>query len=147
MYFLKKLNQKSLGLRETQTVRSKVNTSHCGEILLTTPPPILLRGVSRNQTDSSGTTLKWQLTVTCGVTHPELPAPNPKHPRILSKQQPYQERKKILKNWQYLRASLVAQWIRIYLPMWEMRVWPLVWEDFTCCRPTKPVNLTLEHVL
>lgn len=115
MYFLTKLNQKSLGLGETQTVRSKVNTSQCGEILLTTPPPILLRGVSRNQTDSSGTTLKWQLPVTCGVTHPELPAPNPKHPRILSKQQPYQERKKILKNWQYLRASLVAQWIRIYL--------------------------------
>ena len=39
-----------------------------------------------------------------------------------------------------LRASLMAQRLRICLPMQETRVWSLVWEDPTCCRATKPVH-------
>ena len=38
-----------------------------------------------------------------------------------------------------LRASLMAQRLRICLPMQETRVRSLVWEDPTCCRATKPV--------
>ena len=41
------------------------------------------------------------------------------------------------------RASLVAQWLRICLPMQGTRVRALVWEDPTCrgaTRPTKPVS-------
>ena len=38
------------------------------------------------------------------------------------------------------RASLVAQWWRMHLPTKEMRVWPLVQEDPTCSRATKPVS-------
>ena len=37
------------------------------------------------------------------------------------------------------RASLVAQWLRIHLPMQATRVRALVREDPTCCRATKPV--------
>ena len=36
-------------------------------------------------------------------------------------------------------ASLVAQWLRLCLPMQGTQVWALVWEDPTCCRATKPV--------
>ena len=36
-------------------------------------------------------------------------------------------------------ASLVAQWLRIYLPMQGTRVRALVWEDPTCRRATRPV--------
>ena len=36
-------------------------------------------------------------------------------------------------------TSLVAQWLRICLPMKGIRVRPLVREDRTCCRATKPV--------
>ena len=36
-------------------------------------------------------------------------------------------------------ASLVAQWLRIRLPMQGTRVQALVWEDPTCCSATKPV--------
>ena len=39
-----------------------------------------------------------------------------------------------------LRASLVAQWSRIRLPMQETRVQALVQEDPTCCGATKPVR-------
>ena len=39
-----------------------------------------------------------------------------------------------------LRASLVAQWLRICLPMQGTRVRALVWEDPTCCGATKPVR-------
>ena len=35
--------------------------------------------------------------------------------------------------------SLVAQWLRIRLPIQGTRVQALVWEDPTCCRATKPV--------
>ena len=38
------------------------------------------------------------------------------------------------------RASLVAQWLRIRLPMQGTRVRALVREDPTCCRATKPVS-------
>ena len=36
-----------------------------------------------------------------------------------------------------LGASLVAQWLRIRLPMQGTRVWALVWEDPTCRGATK----------
>ena len=36
-------------------------------------------------------------------------------------------------------ASLVAQWLRIRLPMQWTQVQALVQEDPTCCRATKPV--------
>ena len=36
-------------------------------------------------------------------------------------------------------ASLVAQWLRIRLPMQGTRVRSLVWEVPTCCRTAKPV--------
>ena len=39
-----------------------------------------------------------------------------------------------------LRASLVAQWLRICLPMQETRVRALVWEDPTCRGATRPVS-------
>ena len=38
------------------------------------------------------------------------------------------------------RASLVAQWLRICLPMQSTRVRALVWEDPTCRRATRPVS-------
>ena len=37
-------------------------------------------------------------------------------------------------------ASLVAQWLRICLPMQETRVRALVWEDPTCHGATGPVS-------
>ena len=38
------------------------------------------------------------------------------------------------------RAFLVAQWLRIRLPMQGTRVRALVWEDPTCHGATKPVH-------
>ena len=38
------------------------------------------------------------------------------------------------------RASLVAQWLRICLPMQGTRVRALVWEDPTCRGATNPVS-------
>ena len=43
-----------------------------------------------------------------------------------------------LKN--VLGASLVAQWLRICLPMQGTRVRALVWEDPTCRGATRPVS-------
>ena len=37
-------------------------------------------------------------------------------------------------------ASLVAQWLRICLPMQGTRVRSLVWEDPTCHGATRPVS-------
>ena len=37
-------------------------------------------------------------------------------------------------------ASLVAQWLRILLPMQGTRVGALVWEDPACRGATKPVR-------
>ena len=37
-------------------------------------------------------------------------------------------------------ASLVAQWLRVRLPMQETRVRALVWEDPTCRGATRPVS-------
>ena len=39
----------------------------------------------------------------------------------------------------YGETSLVAQWLRIHLPMQGTWVQALVWEDATCCGVTKPV--------
>ena len=39
------------------------------------------------------------------------------------------------------RASLVAQWLRIHLPIQGTWVRALVWEDPTCRRATKPVRM------
>ena len=39
-----------------------------------------------------------------------------------------------------LGASLVAQWLRVCLPMQGTRVRALVWEDPTCRRATGPVS-------
>ena len=39
-----------------------------------------------------------------------------------------------------IRASLVAQWLRICLPMQGTRVRALVWEDPTYRRATRPVS-------
>ena len=47
-------------------------------------------------------------------------------------------RQKVIKNIE--GASLVAQWLRICLPMQGTRVQALVWEDPTCCGATKPVS-------
>ena len=38
------------------------------------------------------------------------------------------------------RASLVAQWLRVRLPMQETRVRALVWEDPTCRGATRPMS-------
>ena len=38
------------------------------------------------------------------------------------------------------RTSLVAQWLRICLPMQGTRVRALVWEDPTCRRATRPMS-------
>ena len=38
------------------------------------------------------------------------------------------------------RTSLVAQWLRIHLPMQGTQVQSLVWEDPTCCGATKPMS-------
>ena len=46
-------------------------------------------------------------------------------------------------NWCKMRnggASLVAQWLRVCLPMQETRVQALVWEDPTCRGATRPVS-------
>ena len=40
------------------------------------------------------------------------------------------------------RASLVAQWLRICLPMQGTWVRALVWEDPTCCGATRPLSHT-----
>ena len=36
-------------------------------------------------------------------------------------------------------TSLVAQWLRIHLPMQGAQVPSLVWEDPACCRAAKPM--------
>ena len=43
---------------------------------------------------------------------------------------------KILAN----QTSLVAQWLRIHLPMQGTRIQALIWEDPTCRGATKPVH-------
>ena len=49
-------------------------------------------------------------------------------------------RKKLHKEVGNFRASLVAQWLRIRLPMQGTRVRALVQEDPTCRGATKPVR-------
>ena len=48
-------------------------------------------------------------------------------------------REDVCKNWRPW-ASLVAQWLRICLPMQGTRVRALVWEDPTCRGVIKPVS-------
>ena len=50
----------------------------------------------------------------------------------------YLNQKSLTKN--TLGASLVAQWLRICLPMQGTRVRALVWEDPTCRGATRPVS-------
>ena len=50
----------------------------------------------------------------------------PQETRNISNKQP---------NW----TSLVAQWLRIHLPMQGTQVRSLVWEDPTCSGATKPM--------
>ena len=40
----------------------------------------------------------------------------------------------------YSWPSLVAQWLRVCLPMQGTRVRALVWEDPTCCGATEPMS-------
>ena len=37
------------------------------------------------------------------------------------------------------KDGLIAQWLRIHLPMQGTWFWSLVWEDSTSCRATKPI--------
>ena len=46
----------------------------------------------------------------------------------------------LYKNYRKLGTSLVAQWLRIHLPMQGTRVRALVREDPTCCGATKPMH-------
>ena len=46
----------------------------------------------------------------------------------------------IFTNWKFWGASLVVQWLRIYLPVQGTRVWALVRADPTCCGTAKPVR-------
>ena len=39
-----------------------------------------------------------------------------------------------------IRASLVAQWLSVCLPIQGTRVRALVWEDPTCRRAARPVS-------
>ena len=55
-------------------------------------------------------------------------------PCILQGESRMQNRLKV-----YMGTSLVAQWLRIRLPMQGTQVRALVWEDPTCCGATKPV--------
>ena len=49
-------------------------------------------------------------------------------------------KRKLGKKKRKKRTSLVAQWLRICLPMQGTRVQVLVWEDPTCLGATKPVS-------
>ena len=50
----------------------------------------------------------------------------------------YSQKKKLQRY--HLRASLVARWLRVCLPMQGTRVRALVWEDHTCRGATRPVS-------
>ena len=52
----------------------------------------------------------------------------------------YRENLEGYANIKNVGASLVAQWLRICLPMQGTRVQALVWEDPTCCGATRPVS-------
>ena len=55
----------------------------------------------------------------------------------------YIDHSSIIETWPRLKrprgASLVVQWLRLYLPMHGTWIPSLVWEDPTCCRVAKPV--------
>ena len=65
----------------------------------------------------------------------------PKHRTFLvSKILPRKKKKNRLERKNWYRASLVAQWLRICLPMQGTRVRALVWEDPTCRGANGPVS-------
>ena len=51
---------------------------------------------------------------------------------------------RILASVAHMKTSLLVRWIRVFLPMQQPRVRPLVLEDPTCCRATKLVHTTTE---
>ena len=65
------------------------------------------------------------------------PSPSPFHPPCTAAKEDKPPMHFL--NQQY-RASLVAQWLRIRLPMQGTRVRALVWEDPTCRGATRPVS-------
>ena len=69
-----------------------------------------------------------------------LPRLNPEEIENMNRQITSNEIETVIKNLPTNRASLVAQWLRICLPMQRMRVRALVWEDPTCCGATRPVS-------
>ena len=62
------------------------------------------------------------------------------HPLIIKNSHQSGNRGSITQYNKVHRASLVAQWLRICLPMQGTRVRALVWEDPTCRRATGPVS-------
>ena len=73
-----------------------------------------------------------------GLLSPSLLMINPPASPMGSTCNPYLESDHFLKL--HLRASLVAQWLRIRLLMQGTRVQALLWEDPTCRGATKPVR-------
>ena len=60
--------------------------------------------------------------------------------RDAEKDSPHEAKQRLLRSKHKPRASLVAQWLRICLPIQGTRVRALVWEDPTCRRATGPVS-------
>ena len=56
--------------------------------------------------------------------------------KVTEKEEKREKWKEVKNCW----ASLVAQWLRICLPMQGTQVRALVWEDPTCCGPTKTMH-------
>ena len=69
---------------------------------------------------------------------------SPRSPQLekahAQQQRPNAAKTKINKFLKNLRASLVAQWLRICLLIQGTRVRALVWEDPTCRGATRPVS-------
>ena len=78
-----------------------------------------------------------QISEYCKLDLSLLPCSPPPLPLTL---EPHPDTSDVPPAREVLRASLVAQWLRIQLPMQGTQVRALVWEDPTCCRATKPVT-------
>ena len=76
---------------------------------------------------SKSPTLKWKERDHCGRLAPLTPCGCLEDGGCLNKVRVLLEER---------GTSLVAQWLRIHLPMQQTRVRSLVWEDPTCCRAT-----------
>ena len=59
---------------------------------------------------------------------------------LTGSQRPHELQRQQAKQDGGLGASLVAQWLRVCLPMQGTRVRALVWEDPTCRGATRPVS-------